>query len=176
MLGPCACSRRRKHSTSTLIIKEWSKAFLMLQKYLHPKEFCHLRSLKYLDLKYYSRMILLPDSFVKLTKLEHIDLSKCFHLQTLRYSFGNLTNLHHNRVSTSGNYSPNLMFLYFFMSRYFHPTIRIISIVDQVRCTVPHVSSLSIQELELPSQNVFSKSLKFAHSSPPLLLVCLCIC
>lgn len=60
-----------------------------------PEEFCDLPSLKYLELRYCSEMVLLPDSFGTLKNLQHIDLSAALSLQMLPNSFGNLTRLKH---------------------------------------------------------------------------------
>lgn len=64
-----------------------------------PEEFCNLRSLKYLELRWCKRMISLPESFGKLTNLQHIDLLGAFTLQSLPYSFRNLTRLKHLNLS-----------------------------------------------------------------------------
>lgn len=58
-----------------------------------PDEFCHLQSLKHIELKKCSEIKLLPNSFGKLRNLQHIDLSGCSSLEMLPRSFGNLTQL-----------------------------------------------------------------------------------
>lgn len=68
-----------------------------------PDEFCHLSSLKYLQLKPCSSMMLLPDSFGNLTNLQHLDLSCASSLQMLPNSFGNLTRLKHLDLSDCSN-------------------------------------------------------------------------
>lgn len=59
-----------------------------------PEEFCNLRSLKYLRLRY-ENMESLPDSFGNLTNLQHLDLCHCYRLGGLPNSFGNLGRLKH---------------------------------------------------------------------------------
>jgi hypothetical protein len=60
-----------------------------------PEDFCHLLSLKYLELKKCSQMMSLPNSFGELTNLQYIDLEGASSLQMLPNSFGNLTLLKH---------------------------------------------------------------------------------
>ena len=60
-----------------------------------PDEFCNLRSLKFLELRDCSRMMLLPESFGKLTNLEHIALTNASSLQMLPHTFGHLSQLKH---------------------------------------------------------------------------------
>jgi len=68
-----------------------------------PDEFCNLRSLKFLELRDCSRMMLLPESFGKLTNLQHINLSYASALQTLPLSFGKLIRLKHLDLTNCGN-------------------------------------------------------------------------
>ena len=60
-----------------------------------PQEFCELRSLKHLVLKWFTALMSLPDLFGKLTNLEYLDLGGASRLQTLPNSFGDLIRLKH---------------------------------------------------------------------------------
>lgn len=66
-----------------------------------PKEFCLLRSLKYLVL--IDLLESLPDCFGDLINLEHLDLSKSTKLKMLPNSFGNLIRLKHLCLSACRN-------------------------------------------------------------------------
>jgi Leucine-rich repeat (LRR) protein len=64
-----------------------------------PDEFCHLQSLKHLELNHCSRLKQMPDSFGNLTNLQHILFLSLYSLEMLPDSFGNLRNLQHIRLS-----------------------------------------------------------------------------
>eukprot|EP00253_Pinus_taeda_P014484 PITA_14484 len=58
-----------------------------------PNEFCHMHSLKLLELKECENMTVLPNSIGNLTGLQSLDLCGCSSLQRLPDSVGNLTGL-----------------------------------------------------------------------------------
>lgn len=68
-----------------------------------PEEFCHLRSLKTLELVNCTEMKSLPDSFGNLTNLESIKLTYAKNLESLPKSFGNLVRLQYLELKGCSN-------------------------------------------------------------------------
>lgn len=58
-----------------------------------PDEFCHMHSLKHVDLKWCTKLISLPDSLGSLTSLLSFDLGGCSSMHSLPESVGSLRNL-----------------------------------------------------------------------------------
>eukprot|EP00253_Pinus_taeda_P003375 PITA_03375 len=75
-----------------IVLRGYSNPHLPLEHL--PDEFCHLPSLKYLELSHCD-LRSLPDSFGNVTSLQYVKLSFCSRLEMLPDSFGNLANLQH---------------------------------------------------------------------------------
>lgn len=138
-----------------------------------PKEFCLLRSLKYLHLSC-PDMESLPDSFGYLTNLEHLHLSCSKSLRVLPNSFGNLTRLKHLNLQRCFNLT---------MSEEIFANIRMLEYLELSGCKkvevlptqVVHQSSLQVLRLfntclkKLPRDIGKLSSLEFLSLESPFL-------
>ncbi|GLJ35037.1 hypothetical protein SUGI_0705130 [Cryptomeria japonica] len=75
----------------TIVVDGWPDSNLKAL----PEEFCELKSLSHLTLRWCRALTLLPKDFGNLTKLQHLDLSFCSQLKELPHSFKELVLLQH---------------------------------------------------------------------------------